>query len=70
VPPIPGNAAALYDPEAIDDDPDFNQASRFPCTSFTVIRQKEGDFVTDILCGRAATTLAFHSGMSEMLASA
>jgi hypothetical protein len=41
----------LYEYELIEDDPEFNQPRRFPCTSFTVRRHAEDGYVVDIICG-------------------
>jgi len=40
----------LYDFEPIDDDPDWNQPRRFPCTDFTILRHKAERYVLDIQC--------------------
>jgi hypothetical protein len=40
----------LYDYEATEGDPDFNQPRKFPCTRFTVRRHRDEGYVADILC--------------------
>jgi hypothetical protein len=41
----------LYEYEPIDDDPELKQERRFPCSEFTVRRNRKKGFVVDILCG-------------------
>lgn len=45
------NGQYLYEYEPLDDDPEFNQPRKFPCTSFTVRRHVEEGYVVDIICG-------------------
>jgi hypothetical protein len=40
----------LYEFEPVSDDPGFNQARRFPCTEFEVLRHKGAGYVIDINC--------------------
>jgi hypothetical protein len=44
------NGQYLYEYEPIDDDPEFDQPRRFPCTAFTVRRHLEEEYVIDITC--------------------
>lgn len=44
------NGQYLYEYELIEDDPEFNQPRRFPCTSFTIRRHAEDGYVVDIIC--------------------
>lgn len=45
------NGQYLYDYEAIeDDDPEFHQPRRFPCTEFTVRRHRDKGYVVDLDC--------------------
>jgi hypothetical protein len=40
----------LYDYEAIDDDVEFNQVRRFPCTRFTVRWHAREGYTLDLIC--------------------
>lgn len=44
------NGQYLYDFEPITDNPELNQARKFPCTAFTILRHKSAGYVVDILC--------------------
>lgn len=44
------NGQYLYDFEPIEDDPEFNQPRKFPCTEFTVLRRKDAGYVVHLLC--------------------
>lgn len=44
------NGQYLLDYEPIDDDAEWNQERRFPCTDFTVRRHLHGSFVVEIVC--------------------
>jgi hypothetical protein len=49
------NGQYLYEFEAIDDDPEFNQARLFPCSEFEILRHAKAGYVLDIR--RAGTVL-------------
>lgn len=40
----------LYEYEEITDDPEVNQAQKFPCTEFTLQRHKDAGYVMNIVC--------------------
>lgn len=40
----------LYEFEEITDDPELNQAQKFPCTEFTLQRHKDAGYVMNIVC--------------------
>jgi len=46
----------LYEYEPIVDDPDVNQPRAFPCSEFTVRRQRKDGFVVEIRCGGEVLT--------------
>ncbi len=44
------NGQYLYDYKEIDDDPELNRATQFPCTDFTLRRHRDTRFIVDIVC--------------------
>jgi hypothetical protein len=44
------NGQYLYEFEPTTDDPELNQARRFPCTDFVILRHKIAKYVIDIQC--------------------